>query len=123
MKLSSASIATGVSSSQLNGTPVASGVVNRFDRVMMILCGLPAERLDVEEALGAGAARLVDDDHRLVHQPVLLDDALDHPRHLVGAAAGAGRHDELDGLGRRPLRRGFGREAGSEDRALAMRGS
>ena len=28
-------------SRQLNGTPVASGVVNRFDSVMMILCGSP----------------------------------------------------------------------------------
>ena len=36
---SSAIIFTGVSSFQLNGTPVASGVVNRFDSVMMILCG------------------------------------------------------------------------------------
>src|SRR5688572_23697782 len=40
---SSASIATGVASSQLNGMPVASGVVNRLDRVMMILWGLPLE--------------------------------------------------------------------------------
>lgn len=38
---SSANIATGVKSFQLNGIPVASGVVNRFDSVMMILCGLP----------------------------------------------------------------------------------
>jgi hypothetical protein len=35
-KLSSASICTGVRSRQLNGTPVASGVVNRFDSVLMI---------------------------------------------------------------------------------------
>jgi hypothetical protein len=41
----------------LKGTPVASGVVNRLDSVMMILCGLPLA-LDVEEALGAGAAGL-----------------------------------------------------------------
>ncbi len=34
---SSASIATGVRSFQLKGMPVASGVVNRFDSVMMIL--------------------------------------------------------------------------------------
>src|SRR5918995_7084928 len=40
-KLSSASICTGVRSRQLNGTPVASGVVKRFDSVMMILCGSP----------------------------------------------------------------------------------
>src|SRR5678816_2343592 len=32
---------TGVRSRQLNGTPVASGVVNRFESVMMILCGSP----------------------------------------------------------------------------------
>ena len=40
---SSASIPTGVMSCQLNGMPVASGVVNRFESVMTILCGLPAE--------------------------------------------------------------------------------
>src|SRR4029450_7980152 len=38
---SSAIIDTGVMSFQLNGTPVAMGVVNRFDSVMMILCGSP----------------------------------------------------------------------------------
>ena len=62
---SSASIDTGVRSRQLNGTPVASGVVNRFDRVMTILCGVALVALDVEKAFGAGAARLVDDDERL----------------------------------------------------------
>ena len=102
---SSASIATGVRSFQLNGTPVASGVVNRLDSVMMILCGSPLDALDVEEAFGAGAARLVDDDHRLLHQVVLGDDALDEARHLVGAAAGAGGNDELDGAHRLPCRR------------------
>jgi len=55
-----------------------------------------ARAFDVEEALAAGAARLVDDHHGLLHQIVLGDDALDHPRHLVGAAAGAGGDDELD---------------------------
>ena len=45
MKLSSASMATGVMSFHENGTPVASGVVNRLDRVMMILWGF---RLDPE---------------------------------------------------------------------------
>ena len=29
----------------MNGTPVASGVVNRFDSVMTILCGLPLSPL------------------------------------------------------------------------------
>jgi len=38
---SSASICTGVRSFQLKGTPVASGVVNRFESVMMILWGSP----------------------------------------------------------------------------------
>ena len=45
---SSASIDTGVMSFQLNGTPVASGVVNRFDSVMMILCGSPLASLTPE---------------------------------------------------------------------------
>ena len=36
-------MATGVRSFQLKGTPVASGVVNRFDRVMMMVCGSPAD--------------------------------------------------------------------------------
>src|SRR4051812_34358735 len=42
---SSASMATGVMSFQLNGTPVASGVVNRFDSVMIILLGSPLASL------------------------------------------------------------------------------
>ena len=40
MNSSSAIMATGVMSFQLNGMPVASGVVNRLDSVMMSLCGL-----------------------------------------------------------------------------------
>ena len=63
-------------------------------------------RLDVEEAFAAGAAGLVDDDHRLLHQIVLGDDALDRARHLVGAAAGAGGYDEFDRANRLPGRRG-----------------
>ena len=38
-------MATGVRSFQLNGMPVPSGVVNRFDSVMTSLCGLPLEPL------------------------------------------------------------------------------
>ncbi len=34
-------MATGVASFQLKGTPVAIGVVNRFDSEMTILCGSP----------------------------------------------------------------------------------
>ena len=70
--------------------------------------------LHVEEALGAGAARFVDDDHRLRHQVVLGDHALQEARHLVGAAAGAGRHDEFDGLGGRPRAERDGRQRGTD---------
>ena len=38
-------MATGVRSFQLNGVPVASGVVKRLESVMMILCGFPADPL------------------------------------------------------------------------------
>jgi hypothetical protein len=77
--------------------------------------------LDVEEALGAGAARLVDDDQRFLHQLVLDDDALDQARHLVGAAARAGGHDELHRLGRLPrgLRRARERHRRRLPRAIA----
>ena len=66
------------------------------------LVRIVARVLDVEEAFAAGAAGFVDDHHRLLHQIVLADDALDGARHLVGAAAGAGRDDELDRAGRLP---------------------
>ena len=69
---------------------------------MMMLWGSPLRLLDLEEAFGAGAAALVDGDHRLLHQVVLGDHALDEARHLVGAAAGAGGDDELHGLGGLP---------------------
>ena len=55
------------------------------------LVGIALRPLHVEEAFGPGAARLVDDDQRLLHQVVLGDHALEEARHLVGAAAGAGR--------------------------------
>ena len=93
-----------------------SGVVNRLDSVMMILCGSPGALLDLEEAFGAGAAALVDGDHRLLHQVVLGDDALDEARHLVGAAAGAGRDDELHGLGRLPACAAAGRRRQARQR-------
>jgi len=38
-------MATGVNSVQLKGTPVASGVVKRFDRVMTILWASPFDPL------------------------------------------------------------------------------
>ena len=74
----------GVRSFQLNGTPVASGVVNRFDSVMTILCGSPLAFLDVEEAFAPAPPGLVDDDERLLHQVVLGDDA------FAGEAAPSG---------------------------------
>ena len=72
--------------------------------------------LDVEEAFAAGAARLVDDDHRLLHQIVLGDDALDGARHLIGAAAGAGGNDELDWSHRLPCGSRRGRDSARADR-------
>ena len=101
--------------------PVASGVVNRFDSVMTSLCGLPLRALDVEEALAAGAAGLVDHHHRLLHQAVLGDDALHGARHLVGAAAGTGGHDDLDRAGRLPRRVGGGERRPAQQQSGAER--
>jgi hypothetical protein len=77
---------------------VVKQVGQRDDDLVRVALGA----LDLEEALGAGAARLVDDDHRLLHQLVLDDQALDQPRHLVGTAARACGDDELDRLGGLP---------------------
>src|SRR3989441_9749641 len=44
--------------------------------------GVALLSLDVEEALGAGAAGLVDDDERSWRELVLLGDARDQARHL-----------------------------------------
>jgi hypothetical protein len=90
-----------------------------------------AGRLRLEEAFRAGAAGLVHHHDGLAHQLVLGDDALDDAGHLVGAATGARRHDELHGAGRRPaaLRRGTaategqrGRRTAETERQLAARG-
>ena len=67
--------------------------------------GVTLLALDVQEALRPRPARLVDDDDRLGRELVLLGDARDQPRHLVGATAGPRRDHELDGLGRLPRRR------------------
>src|SRR5207245_8976617 len=67
------------------------------DRVVVALLAL-----DVEEALRASAAGLVHDDDRAGRELVLLGDAGDQARHLVGATAGPGGHDELDRLRRLP---------------------
>ncbi len=78
------------------------------------------QRLGVGVALCAAAARLVDHHDRLVEQLVLHDRSLHGAREVVGAAAGAGRGDELDLLGRRPGRRGRdeqdGRDASDQGR-------
>ena len=67
--------------------------------------GVTLLALDVQEALRPGAARLVDDDERFGRKLVLLGDARDEPRHLVGATARPRRDHELDGLGRLPRHR------------------
>src|SRR5712692_1672534 len=64
--------------------------------------GVALLALDVEEALGSRAAGLVHDDDRLRRELVLFRDPGDQARHLVGAAAGSGGHDDLDGLGGLP---------------------
>src|SRR6266852_2704781 len=73
--------------------------------------------LHVEKALGPRASGLVDDDHRLLHQLVLGNDALNDPRHLIGAPAGAGGNDELHrfrGLPGRKRLNGYGRPRGEQ---------
>jgi hypothetical protein len=65
--------------------------------------------LDMEEALGAGPARLVHHDERLRTELVLLGKPRDQARHLIGPPAGAGGDHELDGLGGLPGRGGRGR--------------
>ena len=62
--------------------------------------------LRVEKPLGAGAAGFVDRDQRARRELVLFGDTSNQPRHLIGAAAGACRDDELNGSGRHPGRRG-----------------
>src|SRR5262249_22119928 len=66
--------------------------------------GVALLALDVEKAFGSRAAGLIDDDERLRGKLVLLSDAGDEPRHLVGAAARAGRHDDLNRFRRLPRR-------------------
>src|SRR3546814_3562595 len=75
---------------------------------------IAARVLDVEEAFAARAAALVDNHQRLVHELVLLHDALDHAGHLVGTATGTGRNDELDSLRRLPLGLGLARARSDE---------
>ena len=87
---------------QEKGTPVAMGVVKRFGQGNDDLVRVPIGALHVEKAFGARAAGLVDDDEGLIHQVVLLNNTLNHARHLVGAPARACGHDEFNGLGRFP---------------------
>ena len=99
-------MATGVRSFQVNGMPVPSGVVNRFDSVMTSLCGLPFEPFTSRKPSPPAPPDLLMTTIDCFIRLVLGDDALDDARHLVGAAAGAGRHDELDRAGRLPGRDG-----------------
>ena len=75
--------------------------------------------LDLQETLGTCTAGLVDDDHRLRHQLVLDDNALDESGHLVSTAAGAGRHDKFDRLGGFP---GCMRRCGQQSRGRDRHG-
>ena len=112
---SSAIIDTGVMSFQLNGTPVASGVVNRFDSVMMILCGSPLAPFTSRKPSAPAPPDLLTTISDSFISLCLTMIALDQARHLVGAAAGAGGDDELDRLGRLPRREGrAGGRAGGE---------
>ena len=52
-------MATGVMSFQLNGTPVASGVVNKLDKVMMILLGSPLASLMAKKPSAPAPAALL----------------------------------------------------------------
>ena len=81
----------------------------RDDQLVRIALGV----FHIEKAFGARAARLVDDDERLLHQIVLRDDALKEARHLIGTAARTRGYDEFDGLRRLP-RRGRGQRGRTE---------
>jgi hypothetical protein len=101
----------------LNGTPVAIGVVNRFERVMMILCGSPFASLTSRKPSAPAPPALLTTISDWFISLCLTTMPLDQPRHLVGPAAGARGHDELDRFGRLPGRRRGGScgEAGSEE--------
>src|SRR5262249_49953397 len=58
--------------------------------------------LHVEEAFRAGAARLIDHYQWPRRELLLVGDASDEARHLIGAAPGAARNDEPDRLGGLP---------------------
>src|SRR5205823_11157279 len=71
--------------------------------------------LPMQNPLRARATGLVDADDRARRELVLLRDAVDDPRHLIGAAAGAGGNDELDRLGGLPCGGGGGQEQGGQE--------
>ena len=97
-------LATGIPFSWKDLTPVAMMALDEF--VLWVPADAPYKT--APEYIAAGAARLVDDDHRLFHQGMLGDDALDDARHLIGAAAGSGRWNSLCRPGRLPCGGGRG---------------
>ena len=95
----------GVRSFQLNGTPVASGVVNRFDSVMMILLGSPFASLTARKPSAPAPPGLFTTIIGCFIRLFFGDDALKKPApsDLAPPPVPAG-HDELDGLRRLPCR-------------------
>jgi tripartite-type tricarboxylate transporter receptor subunit TctC len=95
-------LATGVPFNWKDLTPVTMLALDEFVLWVNAESGIKSTQ-DFVKALKAGAAGLVDHHDGLRRQLVLGHHALDEARHLVGPAAGACRHDELDRLAGRPL--------------------
>jgi hypothetical protein len=80
---------------------------------------IAARVLGIEEAFATRAARLVDDNHRLLGETVLADDALHGAGHLIGAAAGASGDDDFDRMCGLPRLCGSDRECNGGKRDAA----
>ena len=89
MNSSSASRATGVRSFQLNGTPVCSGVVNRFESVMMMVWASPFLPLTCRKPSAPAPPDLLTTMSGRGESLCFSAMPRDEASHLVGAAAGA----------------------------------
>jgi hypothetical protein len=86
--------------------PVASGVVKRFDSVMISLWPSPLAFFAARKPSPPAPPGLVDHNDGLLGQVMLGDNALRHAGHLIGATAGTGGNNNFDRMGRFPrLRR------------------